>query len=279
MSTASIAGILGGVCPTQRVGQQAFTANGSFVVPYNVYFISGVAVGGGGGAKIGLYHAPHGGGGGALSYMNGIPVTPGETLTITVGSAGVTGEVTSTSGGDSIIKRSATALVHAGGGVHGAEAINRGGYVLVGTGGAGGPGGKNDSVTFGHGGGGAGGYSGAGGTGGRGSSSSGEDGTSGAGGGGGGGGGSKAGTSPAGDGGSVGLLGEGASGAGGRGGSTSVTPYYIGLPGDDGSATGSTYGGGAGGVSEDYGGGQATQGGVRIMWGGGRSYPSNAGDV
>jgi hypothetical protein len=93
-----------------------------------------------------------------------------------------------------------------------------------------------------------------------------------------------------GDGGGVGITGTGSSGTGGTGG------VYNGAEGTDGgNGSSGAYGGGAaslaagrwwqtagdpGGaleyVNQDSSGGT---GAVRIMWGGGRSYPSNAADV
>ena len=165
----------------------------------------------------------------------------------------------------------------------------------VGTGGNGGSGGGDGGGSSG-GGGGAGGYSGNGGTGGLGSSGLGGNGSIGNGGGGGGAGGGGHGN-PANAGGGVGLKGQGASG-------TSATSDRPGDPGSGG--VGKKYGGGLGGPTYNPGtGGTAganlrytnnvavTPGqsvtvavsngtwdsGVRIMWGGGRSYPFNAGDI
>ena len=78
---------------------QAFPASGTWVVPSNVHTITILAIGagsggagGGGGASVGT-----GGGGAGTGGNNGIatsttmPVTPGETLTITVGAGGAGG--------------------------------------------------------------------------------------------------------------------------------------------------------------------------------------------
>ena len=68
------------------VGQQVFTSDGTFTVPAGVTAVSVVVVGGGGGG--GPTPGPGyggGGGGGALAYKNNISVTPGASITVTVG--------------------------------------------------------------------------------------------------------------------------------------------------------------------------------------------------
>lgn len=163
--------LLGANTPT---GSQTFTSSGSFVVPNNTGYISAVVVGAGGGGGAGsLPYNGSGGAGGALVYANSIPVVPGETLTVTVGSGGAS----ATSGGYSEISRSGTILMRANGGSGGsvgtsllgvttpATSANIGGYTYNQAGGNGGGAGyafKGGAS----GGGGAGGYSGAGGTGG-----------------------------------------------------------------------------------------------------------------
>lgn len=175
--------------------------------------------------------------------------------------------------------------------------------------------------------GGAGGYTGNGGNGGEAVIYQGFPGFDGAAGSGGGGGGGGAGgraayppdkfndRAPGGAGGGVGLRGAGASGGGGVGGASTAGSYpptlagYSGNPGNPGSATGPTYGGGiavvdytsnsprdgVAGANLRYTNNISVTGGesvtisipgsanftsaVRIMWGGGRSYPYNAGDM
>ena len=63
--------------------QEEFTVPGTyfFYVPAGVTSISAVAIGAGGVAS----SSYTGGGGGALSYVNNVAVTPGEMLTVTVG--------------------------------------------------------------------------------------------------------------------------------------------------------------------------------------------------
>lgn len=75
------------------VGQLQWTTPGSFdfIVPAGVTSIAAVSIGsGGGGARgeSGDTNSSPAGGGGALSYRNAIPVTPGETLTIVVSQGG-----------------------------------------------------------------------------------------------------------------------------------------------------------------------------------------------
>lgn len=262
-------GTIGDVVP----GQQEWTTPGtySFKVPYNVTRICGVCVGAGSGAKSAYISATGGGGGGALAYTNGVIVTPNETLTVIVGAG-----ASQASGEDSAIKRSSTILIRGAGAVYaangttgmaGGDAAGCVGDVKI-SGSAGG----NATTTGGYkggGGGGAAGYSsspteGKGGTGGQGSSA----------------------TECGGGGGGVGLKGigsngsTGANGTGGGGGSGGAS-----------GATGTNSGGGAGGLCGGGAGGNADNntsitfsdnsgnGGVRIIWGSGRSYPSNAADV
>lgn len=98
-------------------GQQLFDTVGasqSFVVPAGVTSISTVLVGGGGGGSTGWDNGS--GGGGALAYAS-VPVTPGETLLITVGAGGSQGS----NGSDTAIYRGATLLFKAEGGKYNAS--------------------------------------------------------------------------------------------------------------------------------------------------------------
>jgi len=272
-------------------GQSSFITPGTFswTVPTGVDTISVVTVGGGGGGgEDNGVPAKGGGGGGALAYVNSILVTPGETLTVGVGTSGQPGIVptsTASNGGNSYVKRGAISLVEAGGGqkgnsltVNGNFNGGTGGTVIVGTGGNGGAGGTGVSGSGG--GGGAGGYSGNGGAGG-----SGGAGANGSGGGGGGGGSH---VSASTGGGGVGILGQGASGNGG----SSNNPGTGGSGGQNGSTTagagsilvgGGNFGGGGGGGG-DLGryGSVGGVGAVRIIWGLGayRQFPAtNVGDL
>lgn len=293
---------------TAPVGQQAYTSAGTntFTVPAGCTSISAVCIGGGGGGA-GSDGQPRnqgntGGGGGALAYGT-IPVTPGETLTVTVGSggnAGANGGGAGGTGGDTTISRGATVLIRGGGGGGGTYRGTAGGSAGTrtydasvtstggGDGGAGGTcstaGGSNVGAS---GGGGAGGYSAAGGVGGNGGASGAvaTAGSASTGGGGGGGGGMTGGNTAthSGSGGGVGILGAGANGTAGTVGSSTVNGGgggggSSGATGGTAGAAGGAYGGG-GGAREDntVGGGAAGGvGAVRIIWGSGRSYPSTS---
>lgn len=282
-------------------GEIVYTTTGtySWVVPAGVTSIAGVCVSGGcgGGSR-------YGGKGGAVSYGNNIPVTPGETLTITVGAAGngsnTTGSGVSTgslnAGGGSRISRDTTYLVLAAGGNSYAQSV--GTYSVGGDGGNGlSQVGTYGTVYNGGGGGGAGGYA---------ITTASVDGGSGNGGNGlnGGAGGGGRDTSPAREitgsttygnysygssgraGGGVGLYGRGSNGAGGA---NTTAPTY-GAGGSGGAAGTSTSGGfygggGGGGYTKSVGtisnpanatGDDGGNGAVRIIWGTGRSFPSNA---
>jgi len=103
----------------QVADQREFVIPGTytFIVPSGTTNISMVAVGGGGGGA-GNVNDGGGGGGGALVWRNFIPVTPGEALTVVVGSGGSPGSTGST-GGISGVYRGSTQLVQAFGGTGG----------------------------------------------------------------------------------------------------------------------------------------------------------------
>lgn len=265
--------------PSSPVGQIAYTTPGtySFIVPTGVTLISSVLVGAGATGGTG-----YGGAGGSLRYINNLPVTPGETLTVFVGNGGGYGST-----GPTTLKRGSNTLLLASsnntGGywnqpetINPSTAIGAGPYGGTVGGASGGAGGTVPSGPYGApGGGGAGGYSGNGGNGGY-------TGSAGSGGGGGGGGGFSGQSAwNGGGGGGVGLYGEGTSGggggtfAGGGGGSG-------GTGGDSNKlnavAVGGLYGGGGGGNggSSSYTAGYSPggKGGARIIWGIGRAFPS-----
>ena len=252
-------------------GQQVFTSNGTFTVPTGVTQVSAVVVGGGGGGAGSdgdRDEGNTGGGGGGLAYGT-FTVTPGETLTVTVGAGGTSASGDDgTAGGTTTIARGATVLLSGGGGLGGQERSTgaRAGGASGGTerdgGGTGGSSGSATDDNSGSGGGGAAGYSGNGGAGGS------NGGSGSAGSGGGGAGGNSATTGTADGGGGVGILGEGANGAASGGG------------GSGGAAnsgfTGGDYGGGGGARDDDSAGsgGAGGAGAARIIWGPGRSYPS-----
>lgn len=99
-----------------RLKTQNFTASGTFTVPTDVYSIIVNGCGGGGGyssSSTNIAFAAGGGGGYVQNFK--VPVTPGDTLTITIGSAGTAG----VGGGSTIIfssNASANLLVLGGGG-------------------------------------------------------------------------------------------------------------------------------------------------------------------
>jgi hypothetical protein len=254
-------------------GQQEWGTPGtySFVVP-NVTEISAVTIGPGRSGQA-VSDGGQGGDGGDLRYAISIPVTPGETLTILIGSG--------TAPSRTEIRRGSTILLAAGNPGHSVDnqIAQYASTPIDGVnifGGAGGhPGGASSSPPIyqrGNGGGGAGGYAGNGGHGGNQIASY----TAGTGGGAAGGSASPTSGEAGWGGGGVGLKGQGASGTtngqGGSGGSNAIAPSGINA------ATGGTYGGGGGGqgkVSSTYGTpGPGQPGGARIIHGGGRYYPS-----
>ncbi len=248
-------------CPIScTAGSVAFTDPGvyTFTVPTGVTSVDAVAVGGGGGGGNGICNqmwAGGGGGGAGLAYGNSISVTPGQTITVTVGAGGNQGPCYgygqtggTTSFGGYLIAYGGTGGGPAAGigGSFGGSAVSGGGHGGNGTGPA--PDGA---------GGGAGGYNG---NGGDGSTGTGGTGTGGAGGGGGGGGYNGTGSG----GGGVGIFGIGPNGTGGvaysrgNGGSYAPTVAYHYRHGGD-------YGGGGGGGYAFNGGGG--KGGVNVSWG------------
>lgn len=245
----------------------------SWTVPANVYTVSVVCIGPGGG-RYSTANASAGGGGGGLGWANDIAVTPGETIQVQVGNS-----ANINSGGygtDSYFKDTSTCVGYSGQNASSKDDPGSGGTYVGDGGGNGGDGGSGRYS----GGGGAGGYSGAGGVGAS-VTTSGDPRTGGNGSGGAGGGGAGY---FAGSGGGVGIYGEGASGTGGTsaggggaghggsGGSDGV--HYTNTP----SSTASKYGGAsgyaAGSLWQSNAAAQGADGGVRVIWGSGRSFPS-----
>jgi hypothetical protein len=270
-------------------GQVQFTSptTQSWTVPTGVTSVSAVLIGGGANGDW-IPDGRYGGAGGGLRYINNLPVTPGETLTVVVGS-GVSSHNGATTAGNSILRRGANVLVFASAppdGINGGSGSTIGAGSFGGTigGGNGGSGGFPSSTNGGGGGGGAGGYSGNGGNGGTGGTSKTSGGNGGGGGAGGGGGGIQAtgGFSLGGGGGGVGIFGEGSSGGGGAsapGGGGSLNTGRGGGPGSGGviggsSNGGSFGGGGGGGAAQTSSGDNGSNGAVRIIWGTGRAFPS-----
>ena len=269
------------------VGQQEYTTAGTFTftVPANCTSISAVTIGGGGGGAGADGRAGDGmggGGGGALCYGT-IAVTPGEILSVTVGTGGNgggTGGAAGSTGGLSRISRGATNLLTANGGNGGvyrnttatAQSTFSANASVTSSGGGNGGGAGGSPTNGGSGGGGAGGYGGAGGTGGGTAAP-----TAGSGGGGGGGGNiTSGGNARAWGGGGTGILGSGANGTVGTNGSTAGGGGSSGAAGSNGTPNTGTYGGGGGAADTDgtFAGGTGAGGAVRIIWGTGRSYPS-----
>ena len=278
-------------------GEITFAVPGTYTwtPPKGVTSVCVVCVGGGGGGGRSTSSYSFGGGGGALGWKNDIKVEYGKTYTVTVGAEGIPAKfdgstwTVGTNGGDSYFE--STSLVKGGGGLAApiSDSLYSGRYPAASSfvgdgGGAGGQSGNNWNGAAGGGGGGAGGYSGNGG------SSEAFDGMSSTSlpivaptGGGGSAGGHYSVSNNSGGGGGVGLFGEGLSGSttlvsgsgmGGSGGQNGggASIQYIG--GNGGSFGG---GGGSGGYltntrtcTSGYGG----HGGVRIIWGKGRYFPS-----
>ena len=151
----------------------------TWVAPANVYSVSVLCVGAGGGGSFGVTA----GGGGGLGWKNNISVVPGQSYTVVVGAGGIGGQAGTGStnlldgvrGGNSYFI--STSTVAGFGGLGGISALRRnlsifsstGGSFVGDGGGNGGDGGTDDGVgspAFSGGGGGAGGYTGNGGRGG-----------------------------------------------------------------------------------------------------------------
>ena len=257
-------------------GSSSNTNGGStgytWVAPSGVTTVSVVAIGAGGG---GYYSwAVCGGAGGGLVWANGVPVTPGSSYTIQVGNGGCW---SGTQGGFSCFPN-----LIAGGGACGCcpGCYGLGGPYTSGCGSCGMP---AFNSTAGGGGGGGGycnnngqivtsGYSGC--YGGGGSATSFHSSTHGTGGGGGtgiygqGSNGACGSSSPGGHGTSGGAGQGGSGGTCGKNGEPYSNPYGNGF------ACGGNYGGGGGGGGTSTGGGWGGHGGVRIIWGPNRSFPS-----
>lgn len=257
-------------------GQQEYTTPGTytFVAPSGVTSVCAVCVGGGGGGMYynnsysGYTYAMNGGSGGGLGWKNNISVVPGNTYTVVVGAGGRQGAYSAgtTNGGSSYFISSSTVAGNGGG--YGRYNQSRAGGTYVGDGGGNGGAVTNQNATgYGPcGGGGAGGYTGSGG--------STTNRTSYAGNGGGGGGGYVATSYTSEGGGGVGIYGQGSNGSANGGGGSGGT-FHSGR-------NGGSFGGGGGGSSSVYRGtgGNGGGGAVRIIWGGGRSFPStNTADV
>lgn len=283
-------------------GDLSFTTPGTFtfVVPTGVTSVSALCVGAGGSGSYSWANSS--GSGGGLAYANNIAVTPGQSITVTVpprvtgntnGAAASFGSFFSASGGyysgtsDSAVGKPVAGTVTPFGGM--------GGYspTSYGYGGGGGAGGYGTTTT---------GADARGGMGGYGGSQLATAGTNGAGGGGTG---YQSSTYGFGGGGGVGLFGRGSSGAaatypGNDFYSSANTGGKAGSGGEPGAGNnnstetitsalgsrtmyhgeGGRYGGGGGGGGTSISGNgnfcAGAQGAVRVFWGGGRSFPTNA---
>ena len=283
-------------------GQASFTTPGnySWTVPDNVYNISFVAVGAGGRGYSSTYPSTtigQAGGGGGLIYYNGLSVTPGTTLQLTVGAPPPVNYNTASQGaryqqigntyivdvnnnyyiaqaGESFVN--AVSLTGLGGYCAGGYGSGPAGTVIR----RGGSGGTYTSAVgattwYGGGGGSAAGYSADGVSGGSISviaigNVSYTNGVNGRGGSGGGGDAQSTSYGIGGTGGGVGIFGEGVSGLGGTG-----TLGYNGSAGSGG--VGVLYGGGSGGAGYSVATGSnsvAGNGAIRIIWGQDRYFPN-----
>jgi len=122
---------------------QSFTSSGTFAVPSGVTSLNSVLVVAGGGGGPGQHAS--GGGAGGLVFMPAYPVTPGGTLTVTVGNGGATGPGPSgaADGQDSVFGAPGDPGKHASGDVLTAKGGGKGGhYSSGGSGPAGGNGGS-----------------------------------------------------------------------------------------------------------------------------------------
>ena len=254
--------------------------------------VCAVVVGGGGAGDT------SGGGGGGLAFKNNIPVSNGGSYTIVVGQGGPYSSTPRT--GLQSYAFSTGEVRAAGGSGASGTSPGPGGSWQAGNGGSSG-GSGSPGPAWGGGGGGASGYSGTGGNAGN------QQGSSGSGGGGGGGGSNGPSDPPGlsirkgGAGGGVSLYGQGPNGygapyhyiggyGGGGGSYVDLSPYGIppaqsgGVNGSNGGVhwggPGGRFGGGGGGANSTGWGGNGAPGGVRIIWGPGRSFPnSNAGYI
>ena len=309
----SVRGFGRGVGGGGPVGGVLFNTTGyrTWAVPAGVSEISIVSIGGGGGGS--LDHDGSGGGGGGLGWKNAVSVTEGEILQIQVGAGG---DKESTQGGNStgngyrganggnswVARQAGTYIVRGFGGEGGppggdpSVTDGYGGSFLGDGGGVGGDGGTLSHYPVG--GGGAGGYSGNGGAGSRNDNTNAPSGN-----GGGGGGGARANDGFNGPGGGVGIYGQGSNGAGANPqgrysvdamASSSRALEIAGSPGSGGAicdviqnpngyymARGGVYGGGGGaGYNSSHNwSSKGGNGGVRIIWGAGRAFPSTNVDL
>ena len=132
-------GYLSATCKTTASGRMVFTSSTTWTVPAGITSINIFCVGGGGGSgSINNLIGGGGGGGGYTAYKNGVSVTYGNQITITVGAGGTYAN----NGGISSAAIGSTVLVSANGGNRGGT-YGSAGY--PGSGGSGGGGGYSSS--------------------------------------------------------------------------------------------------------------------------------------
>ena len=248
-------------------GTQKFTSGGTWTVPAGVGSVTVLAVGGGGGGGgVALSYAGGGGGGGGAVVQQRLTVSPGETVTVTVGAGGTAGTSGSsaTQGGNGNASSAVSlegAVSAAGGGGGGIGQQNVGGASAGKSGGSGGGGGGiyGPSTGAAGGGGGAGGAGATPSTGGGGAGGAGSPGGNG---------GAGSGAAVAGGAGGAGLYGYGGGGGGGGGTAGGAGVNGGGLGGYNGAGTAGfpNTGGGGGGGSGSGAGGAGGSGIVILSW-------------
>ena len=136
-------------------GQTKFTSNGSFTVPAGIttVYVTAAGGGGGGGGGYATGYCGEGGGGANCVYKAPFTVTPGQVISITIGTGGAGGAVgaAGAAGGGTVVGSLGTTL----GGSGGAAATVSAGGIGSGTAGGGGgiAGGDGSSIMAGMGGG------------------------------------------------------------------------------------------------------------------------------
>lgn len=119
-----------------RFQKQIFTSSGTFTIPTGVTSVKVTVLGGGGagggGVNAGAFGAGGGAGGCAIAYLTGL--TPGNTLTVTVGAGGTGTATTGNPGGNSSIS-SGTQTISTVSGNGGGGGVSSAGLANGGTGG------------------------------------------------------------------------------------------------------------------------------------------------
>jgi hypothetical protein len=132
LTNKTIVGGLAGIGPSAQV----FTSNGTFTIPPGITKLRVTVVGGGGagggGVNAGAYGAGGGSGGLAIKFLSGL--TPGNTLTVTIGAAGAGAAGNGGSGGNSSVT-SGTQVISAVTANGGSGGVSSGSFASGGTGG------------------------------------------------------------------------------------------------------------------------------------------------